>query len=352
MTWVPNQWYVAAWDSEVDRAPLARTICDEPVMLYRRFDRSPVAMRDACPHRLLPLSMGIKEGDDIRCRYHGLLLDSHGQVKQMPLRADRLNPAVCVQTYPVVERHRFIWIWIGEAAKADPDLVPDLWPCSAEGWTFDGGYYHIACDYRLAIDNLMDLTHETYTHQGSIGQMEILEAPIVTRVEGRQVFVERWMPDIDAPPFWRDALRQDGNVDRWQICQFIAPSSVIIDVGVAPVGAGATAESHDQGVRGFVIDALTPESETSSHYFWGMSRNFDTADTGFTARFRAQQGGVFLEDVEILEAQQRSIEANPDLKLRGYNIDEGGVKARAIIKRMIRAEEEPAPEASERIAAE
>jgi phenylpropionate dioxygenase-like ring-hydroxylating dioxygenase large terminal subunit len=56
-----NQSYVAAWDHEVDRAPLARTICGEPIVLYRKFDWTVVALRDACPHRLLPLSMGIKE---------------------------------------------------------------------------------------------------------------------------------------------------------------------------------------------------------------------------------------------------------------------------------------------------
>jgi vanillate O-demethylase monooxygenase subunit len=86
-----------------------------------------------------------------------------------------------------------------------------------------------------------------------------------------------------------------------------------------------------------VIDALTPESETTSHYFWGMARNFDVEDAGFTARFKKQQGGVFLEDVEILEAQQRSILANPGCKLRDFGIDTGGVRARQIIKRMLAA---------------
>jgi phenylpropionate dioxygenase-like ring-hydroxylating dioxygenase large terminal subunit len=334
--WPINHWYAAGWDFEVDRMPLARTICGQPVMLYRRFDRSIVAMRDACPHRMLPLSMGIKEGDNIRCRYHGLLIDSHGQGIEMPLKRDPVVRTACVQTYPVVERHRFAWVWIGDAEKADAALIPNFWPCSDLAWTFDGGYYRIACDYRLGIDNLMDLTHETHVHAGSIGQPELMESPMETTSEGDEVFVKRWMPSIDAPPFWRNALRQDGPVDRWQICQFIAPSSVIIDVGVAPAGAGATIERHDQGVRGFVIDALTPETSNSCHYFWGMARNFDINDPGFTARFKAQQGGVFLEDLAILEAQQTSIERNPDLRLRAYNIDSGGVRARMTIDRLIK----------------
>jgi phenylpropionate dioxygenase-like ring-hydroxylating dioxygenase large terminal subunit len=338
MTWVVNRWYVAGWDWEVDRTPIARTLCGEPVMLYRKLDRGIVALRDACPHRLLPLSLGYKEGDSIRCRYHGLLLGPDGAGQEMPVRSERVPKAMCAQRYPVVERHRFVWVWIGDPARADPALVPDFWPCSAPGWTFDGGYSHIRCDYRLVIDNLMDLTHETYVHQGSIGQHEIAEAPIDTQVLGEEVVVSRWMAGIEPPPFWRDALRSSGPVDRWQICRFLPPSSVLIDVGVAPVEAGASLEHHEAGVRGFVIDAMTPESPTSTHYFWGMARNFDVDDAGFTARFKAQQRRVFEEDVEVLEAQQRSIQANPDLKLRGFSIDQGSVRARQAIARLIAGE--------------
>jgi len=338
MGFVRNRWYVAAWDSEVDRTPIARTICGEPIVLYRKLDRGIVALRDACPHRLLPLSMGIKEGDSIRCRYHGLVIGPDGRAEEMPIKSELVNKRVCTPAYPVVERHRFIWVWVGEAALADPAAIPDFWPCSAPGWAFDGGYYRIACDYRLVIDNLMDLSHETYVHAGSIGQHEINETPIEAETRGDEVIVRRWMPGITPPPFWRDALRHDGPVDRWQICHFLPPSSVLIDVGVAPIAAGATPECHDQGARGFVIDALTPESEGTSHYFWGMARNFDIEDSGFTARFKAQQGAVFQEDVEILEAQQRSIARNPDLKLRAYSIDQGGVRARRVIDRLALAD--------------
>ena len=84
-----------------------------------------------------------------------------------------------------------------------------------------------------------------------------------------------------------------------------------------------------------MIDALTPESDTSCHYFWGMTRNFDTQDVGFTARLKKQQAAVFMEDVAVLEAQQASILANPQSKLRAFSIDSGGVRARHVIERMI-----------------
>lgn len=337
MTWIKNAWYVAAWDYEVGPAPLARTIHGVPVVLWRKLDGIVVAMRDACPHRMLPLSMGIKEGDSLRCRYHGLKIGPDGLAEEMPLKSDPVNKKICTETFVVHERHRFVWIWMGDV-EADPETIPDLWPCSADGWAFEGGYYNIACDYRLLIDNLMDLTHETYVHQGSIGQQELMETPLNTRIIDNRVFVERWIPDIDPPPFWKGALGREGQVDRWQICEFIPPSAVIIDVGVAPVEVGATLEKHDQGVRGFVVDFMTPQDEENSHYFWGMARNFRIDNPGFGARFKQQQSSVFAEDVEILQAQQRSIAANPSLKLQAYNIDQGGVRARQMIERIRKAE--------------
>jgi len=336
--WQENAWYVAAWDAGVDSVPLARTICNIPMMFYRTMAGKVIAMRDACPHRMLPLSDGIREGDSIRCSYHGLKLGPDGVAEEMPLRTDKVNKRICAETYITHERHRFVWVWIGDKAQADPALIPDLWPCEAEGWTFDGDYYHVECDFRLMIDNLMDLTHETYVHADSIGQEEILEAPIECVSQDDTVYVRRWMPDVEAPPFWASALKSTGRVDRWQICQFNLPASVMIDVGVAPAGSGASLDDHDShGVRGIVIDFMTPETEDSHHYFWGMARNFETNDAGFTARFKAQQGQVFSEDKVVLEAQQIAIRKNPDMRLNAYAIDQGGVRARQLITRQIKA---------------
>ncbi len=334
---VPNRWYVAGWDHEVSRKLLARVVCGEPIVLYRRLDGTAVAMRDACPHRLFPLSKGMLEADNVRCLYHGFAFDGAGACVDLPA-AGAVARNLTVQTYPVIERYRFVWVWIGDPAKADPARLPNLWQCEDAGWTFDGGYYHIKCDYRLAIDNLMDLTHETHVHADSIGQREILESPIETSVEDGQVFVRRWMLDVEPPPFWRYALKKEGKVDRWQICQFIPPATVIIDVGVAPAGTGAPQGDRSQGVNGYVVDFLTPETETTHHYFWGMARSFEINDLGFTQRFKEQQGAVFLEDQEVLEAQQASILRNPNLRLRAFNIDVGGVRSRMLIDQAIRAE--------------
>ena len=77
-----NAWYVAAWDHEVTRKPMARRIADRPLALYRTEDGKAVALADACWHRLAPLSMGKTVGkDEIQCPYHGIRLQLGGPVR-------------------------------------------------------------------------------------------------------------------------------------------------------------------------------------------------------------------------------------------------------------------------------
>jgi phenylpropionate dioxygenase-like ring-hydroxylating dioxygenase large terminal subunit len=226
-------------------------------------------------------------------------------------------------------------VWIGDPALADPEVLPGMWYCEHPDWTFEGDVYPVKCDYRLLVDNLMDLSHETYVHPTSIGQEEITAAPIETRLEGQQVVVERWMPGIDAPPFWRTFLGKPGLVDRWQVCRLMLPSAVAIEVGVAPVGTGALDGDRSQGVEGVVVNFMSPESETSCWYYWGMARKFGVGDADLSERMRQSQAGVFAEDVVVLEAQQKAIDMRPDARLVTLAIDAGGAHARRLIERAV-----------------
>ncbi len=142
---------------------LARTVCNQKLVIFRRTDGSVAALEDACWHRLLPLSMGTLDGDEVTCGYHGLVFNAEGRCTHMPSQ-ETLNPSACVRSYPVVERHRFIWVWPGDASLADPALIPDLHWNDDPAWAGDGKLITVKCDYRLVVDNLMDLTHETFVH--------------------------------------------------------------------------------------------------------------------------------------------------------------------------------------------
>jgi len=339
--YVRNAWYAACTLDEIAAGPLGRTICGNRVVLFRAEDGVVAALEDFCPHRGAPLSLGkVRDDGRIVCGYHGLVMGGDGRCVSMP--GQRVRPTI--RSYPALERYGFVWIWPGDKAQADAaKLHPLPWAESTE-WAYGGGLYHVQCDYRLMIDNLMDLTHETYVHATSIGQPEIEEAAPATRVEGDSAITSRFMMNIAAPPFWRAALRgnhlaDDVPVDRWQICRFTPPSHVMIEVGVAHTGHGGVDAPPDRKVSSIVVDFITPETDTSIWYFWGMARNFNVGDAALTAQIRDGQAAIFGEDVGILEAQQKNLAEQPSRHLMRLNIDMGGFEARRILERLVAEEQ-------------
>jgi vanillate O-demethylase monooxygenase subunit len=338
-----NAWYVACTPDELAGKPLGRTICGERMVFFRGPGEKVAAVEDFCPHRGAALSLGFVREGRLVCGYHGLEMGPDGRCAKMV--GQRVGGIPAIRRYPVVERYGFVWVWPGIEALADESKIPHLeWAGNPE-WAYGGGLYHINCDYRLMIDNLMDLTHETYVHASSIGQPEIEEAAPVTRVEGDTVVTSRHMTNIMPPPFWAAALRGNGladNVecDRWQICRFSPPSHVMIEVGVAHAGYGGYDAPNERKAASIVVDFITPETDTSIWYFWGMARHFAPDDEALTASIRDGQGRIFAEDLAVLEAQQRNLLANAGRKIMSLNIDAGGVQSRKVIERLLQQERE------------
>ena len=336
-----NAWYVACTPDEIRDRPLGRKICGEQIVFYRGLEAKVVALEDFCPHRGAQLSLGFVRDGELVCGYHGLTMGCSGKTSSMP--GQRVEKFPSIKSYPVEERYGFIWVWTGDPLLADPSQIHHLeWADNPE-WAYGGGLFHIECDYRLMIDNLMDLTHETYVHASSIGQKEIDESPVNTKVEAGKVVTSRFMENITAPPFWQMALKSNGlapdmPVDRWQICNFVAPSHVMIDVGVARTGKGGLNAPSSDKVYSIVVDFITPETETSHWYFWGMARNFKAQDTALTESIREGQGKIFSEDMCMLEQQQKNLLAHPGRRLLKLNIDAGGVHARRILDQMLAQE--------------
>jgi phenylpropionate dioxygenase-like ring-hydroxylating dioxygenase large terminal subunit len=340
-TFPMNAWYAAAWDVEVKNVLLARKICNKPIVLYRKSDGTPVALEDACWHRLLPLSKGRLQGDTVVCGYHGLEYNSEGRCTYMPSQ-ETINPSACVRSYPIVQKHRFLWVWMGNPALADPTTIPDMhWNDDPE-WAGDGKMIEVQCNYRLVVDNLMDLTHETFVHSESIGDHNVAEAPFDVEYDETTTTVTRWMKGITPPPFWKGQLNKkikyDGLVDRWQIITFQVPCTVNIDVGVAITDTGAPEGNRSQGVNGQVLNTITPSTDQTCLYFWAFSRNYNLKDQGNTIELREGVASIFYQDEQILEAQQKAINENPYREFYNLNIDAGAMWARRITDRMVEKE--------------
>ena len=333
-----NAWYVACTPNEIDDKPLGRKICNERIVLYRGPEGVVAALEDFCPHRGAPLSLGRVVEGKLVCGYHGLEMGSEGKTIAMP--GQRVGGFPPIRKFPALERYGFIWVWPGDPVLADPASIHHLAWAESPDWAYGGGLYHIQCDYRLMIDNLMDLTHETYVHATSIGQKEIDETPTSTKTNADEVVTSRFMNNIMAPPFWQMALRgnhlpDDQPVDRWQICRFTPPSHVMIEVGVALAGRGGYDAQAQYKASSIVVDFITPETDTSIWYFWGMARNFNPRDKALTAAIREGQGKIFGEDLEMLERQQSNLLAWPERNLLKLNIDSGGVQSRRVLERLL-----------------
>ena len=355
-----NAWYAAAYDVEVGRQLLGRTICNQALVLHRKADGTVAALEGACWHRLLPLSMGRLEGDELVCGYHGLEYNAEGRCTHMPSQ-ETINPGACVRAYPVLQCHRFVWVWPGDPLLADPALVPGLHWNDDSAWAGDGQRIEVQHDYRLVIDNLMDLTHETFVHGSSIGNREVAEAPFVATRGERLATVTRWMERITPPPFWAGQIAHarghQGPVDRWQIIRFEARCTVVIEVGVAPAGSGAkpTDANPDNpgnpgnpgdrsaGVNGMVLNTITPQTDGSCRYFWAFARNDCLGEQRLTHELREGVARIFREDEHVLEAQQKALGARPGHNFYNLNIDAGAMWARRLIDRLVGREQRVIP---------
>jgi phenylpropionate dioxygenase-like ring-hydroxylating dioxygenase large terminal subunit len=286
-----NCWYIAAESREVGRAPLGRILLKEPVVLYRREDGTPVALEDRCCHRRAPLHKGKLIGDRIQCGYHGFTFDTSGACVAIPGQ-DKVPPTVGVRSYPVAERHRYLWIWMGEKEKADPALIPDFHYNDDPNWAAVGACLHVR--------------------------------------------VTRDAPGIPCPPSMR-SLGFAPVVDQTKIITFTPGSNVWIDI---PTRDAVPVEGRNAPMqrRVMILNAITPETERSCHYFWVNARDFEQDNSERSAFFLKNVTFAFNEDKDVLEAQQRNIELDPSASTVNVNADWGGVQAMRMMERLIAAE--------------
>ncbi len=337
-----NCWYVAAFDHEVGRTPLARTLLDEPVVLYRTAGGAAVAFEDACCHRALPLSMGKVVGDNLQCGYHGLVFEPTGACVSVPGQST-IPPGAEVRTYPLVERYGWVWIWMGDPARADAALLPD-WPwLAAEAWRSvegnGGAPLHVACNYELISDNLFDITHLTYVHATTIGADSIVDFPCKTERLDRSVRMTRLVIDRPAAPFYQWAGKFAGNVDRWLISTIDMPCHIVNHAGCVDSGTDMREGRRTHGVEMKVCNAPTPETGTTTHYFYAHARNFGLDDPEVDAVFRSDFTAVFHEDKDILEAQQAEMSRAPTALTVDINADAPGLQVRRLLRDLVAAEQ-------------
>lgn len=341
MCFLKNQWYVAATSAEITGKILARTICKEPLVLFRTPDGKVVVFEDRCPHRKAPLSMGVLIDNELRCNYHGARFAADGRCTQIPCQPN-IPHDLAVRVLPSIETHALIFVWIGKAAKADPSLIPDFSPNTAPGWGPAHGYHYVKANYQLIIDNILDLTHLPFLHAKTLGGEGMAEAPLQVEIKDDRIETTRLTPNSTSNGIFRMALGGwEGNVDRRSSTVFTPPIYISVQARVQPAGASdmPSTTSH------FILNSITPETERSSHYFWSVPRSFALDDDSVTQNMLRFTYAAFDEDQIMIEAQQQRIESDPsDRPLVNFSGDRAGLAARRMLLRMMKEEETVAAE--------
>lgn len=329
---------------------LARTLLNEPVILYRDSRGKAVALEDRCCHRSAPLHLGRKEGDCIRCMYHGLKFDPSGACVEIPGH-DTIPPKTCVRSYAVEERDRLVWIWMGDPARADASLIADFFWHDSPEWRMKPGYIHYQANYQLIIDNLLDFTHLAWVHPTTLGtQSAAALKPAIerdTRGNGK-LTITRWYLNDEMPGLHRKVARFEGKVDRWQLYEWTPPALLRMDAGSAPAGTGAPEGRRVPEALQFRHTSIqTPETEGTSHYWFCQARNFELHDDAMTEKIFQDVVVAFEEDRRMIEGQQKVLDLVPNRPMVPIAADAGLNQARWLIERMARTEAQGATAAGE-----
>lgn len=331
-----NHWYVAALGAEVSTTPISRQILGEHIAFYRTQGGELVAVADQCSHRAYPLSLGTVVGEKLVCGYHGFTYDCAGRCVAVPGQ-DRIPSRADVRVYRLVEQGLWVWIWMGPGEPEHSALPQTPWMTDSQNWSSVAGMASIDARFALLVDNLLDLSHETYLHSGSIGTPEVATTPIEVETDEATgvVRVCRHMDAVECPPFYSRTTGLEGRVDRWQDVAYHPPGFYMIHSRIAPVGQPPLADGDDSHAFHMkIFYGLTPATEGRVHDFWALSRDFCVGESEIDQFLIKMQVGVVQEDVDALNVLEQRLGENPQVSEVSIKIDRGGIAARRMLQAM------------------
>lgn len=338
MKYVKDAWYPIVWADKIGRELSRHVVLEQPLVVFRREDGGIVALQDACPHRLAPLSLGKLKGDTVECGYHGMTFDCSGKCVRIPGQEVIPSNAV-VAAYPLEEKYGLVWVWMGNPAGADKSKIFHLEQYDAPGWrAVQGDTLRIECNYLSLCDNLLDPAHVTFVHTTTLGTPAGATVPVNNEYGDNAITVWRWIRGAQAIPLFAKYGRLSGAVDRWHYYNYTTPCFFSIDMGSCVSGSIPEANNRHEGVQMHVCHVLTPVDERTVLQHWFHVRNFRSDDHSIDAQLTADLDMAFKEDKVILERIQHEEERNADYKRIVLGIDAAPRKMRRMVDRLIDAE--------------
>ena len=303
-----NHWYVAGTVEEFGQEPVAKTLLERSIVFYRTEAGDLVAMQNRCLHRSFPLSNALREGDNLVCRYHGIRYAPDGSIVRVPCQDQVPNRKLHV--YPVKEVGPFAFIWMGNPEQPDWEKFPELpFLTDPECRTvYEATPY--AGSYLLMQENLNDLTHFAYLHRESFGIGDyFLDFPTTVEKTEKGVYCNRIDTDparaLAALPADAREKAEGKPAERHDGGYAMSPG---VFRGYAPIYVGAEDDPDRKVYNTYIMHYLTPESRTTSHYYWSITNDYNIEDDEFYALTKAGASNGFAEDKWASEEMQRLLD--------------------------------------------
>jgi phenylpropionate dioxygenase-like ring-hydroxylating dioxygenase large terminal subunit len=335
-----NCWYVAGWSEDYGRILKPEKYLGENIVIYRKQDGTPAALENACPHRKVPLSNGTLAEDNIICAYHGLTFNDKGQCIDSPTQRGMTPRRAVVRSYPIIDKYRLLWIWMGDPELADPDKIFPIDNFENPMWgSTDGGVLDIKCNYLWVCDNLLDPSHVAWVHVTSFAGAGTDDQPLDIEKTDRGVVVSRWIHGNLPSPYYADLVKFDGNCDRLQHYEMCLPAIALNKSIYTPEGTGGLGKVHiDKTYINISYNFMTPIDKDNTRYFWFQHRNTDPHDKDISEKMNAGAVMAFEEDRTVLEDVHLGMEnpATPNIDL---GLDAGAKQFRMMLSRKIEEEQ-------------
>ena len=265
MSYLRNAWYVAAWSNEVQPGrTLARTLLDEPVVIYRDAECARCSARRSLSASLCAAVDGPARRGCAAVPVSRPAFRSGRRLRTQPARPRAQGGAGT--KLPHVERYSAIWIWMGDPERADESAIPEFDFLVPEHWFVGTGYMAIDAGYELEIDNILDLSHIEFLHP-IFASEAVSRGELRCSQEGETVWSRRYIRGDSPPPFIYQAFGIPSGklVDRWLDVRWDAPALMALWTG------GVVADQpKEQGVNVPSAHLFTPESATRTHYFYAI----------------------------------------------------------------------------------
>jgi 3-ketosteroid 9alpha-monooxygenase subunit A len=293
-TWRPAGWFMIGWSADFPVAT-ARPLkyFGQDLVAYRT-DAGELHVLDAhCLHLGAHLGRGGSVLDDcIACPYHGWTWGPDGSNRAIPYE-DRPNLSKQLRSWPIDERHEWVFMWHDPNGGPPEWSIPDLWSELPQLPGVVSDYYRaypeMSVKYerepvhpQLPMENAPDSVHFKYVHRASV----------------QPVLVD-WKAD---GPFFRTTA-------GWPRPTADDPDAMALKIHNISCGVGGSLSMFEGAVHYRLAFFTTPVDDESSDMFYSIWWPRDDGDDSVVAppAYRERAAEEFLQtlhdDLEIWRYQ-------------------------------------------------